>query len=178
MVVVRRRGSIFAKTLAAVAVVAVLGVAAVILGAGGGGDDLAEYRLPDGSLDVPRLGRDLYVRNCRECHGRDGAGDGLAYPPLAGSPWLVRDPETPARILLGGLYGPILVNGRTYFGNMPSWRHWSDEELAAVLTHTRSSFGNDAPPVSAETVAEVRAEGLPGGSGWNARELAEVRDDE
>ena len=32
-----------------------------------------------------------------------------------------------------------------------------DEEIAAVLTYTRNSFGNKASPITAEQVAEVRA---------------------
>ena len=42
---------------------------------------------------------------------------------------------------------------------MPAFRNvLDDEELAAVLTFVRTSFGNEAEPIEADLVAEVRAE--------------------
>jgi mono/diheme cytochrome c family protein len=159
-----------AKTMGAVAVLGVVGVVALILGAGSGGDDLADYRLPDGKLDMPRLGADVYVENCLICHAADGQGDPPAYPPLAQTKWVNRDKQTPIRILLGGLHGPIVVRGRTYLNQMPSHRQLSDEELAAVLTYVRSHFGNNSPPIEPGDVRALRTEPVPPG-GWTAAKL-------
>ena len=45
----------------------------------------------------------------------------------------------------------------------------SDEEVAAVVTYVRSSFGNNASAVDAETVARVRKE-IEGKSGFYSPE--------
>jgi len=46
----------------------------------------------------------------------------------------------------------------------------SDEEIAAVLTFVRSSFGNKAGPVDAALVKKVRAE-IAGQGPWTADKL-------
>jgi mono/diheme cytochrome c family protein len=58
---------------------------------------------------------------------------------------------------LHGIAGPITVKGSSYTGAMPAFKdQFSDEQLAAVLSHVRSQWGNTGTPVSAETVAKVR----------------------
>ena len=69
------------------------------------------------------------------------------------------DKETLIKITLKGLFGPIEVNGRNYPGHVPMTGFESlvgDQELAAVLTYVRSSFGNNASPVSAADIKTVR----------------------
>jgi len=39
---------------------------------------------------------------------------------------------------------------------MPSWKHLTDEQLAAVLTYVRGSWGNSGTPVQPVLVAAVR----------------------
>jgi mono/diheme cytochrome c family protein len=40
---------------------------------------------------------------------------------------------------------------------MPQYAWLSDEDLAAVITHVRSRFGESQPPVTPADVASVRA---------------------
>ena len=61
-----------------------------------------------------------------------------------------------AALLLYGLEGQVTVAGEMYSGMMPGWSHLEDEQIAAVMTYVRGSFGNYAGPVSAELVATVR----------------------
>jgi hypothetical protein len=57
---------------------------------------------------------------------------------------------------------------------MPKWRdYFEDDELAAVMTYIRNSWGNQAPPVSKDTVAKVRAELAGQPNPWTAGSLAE-----
>lgn len=103
-------------------------------------------------------GESLFQRNCATCHQANGRGVAGAFPPLAGSPWLLREPETPIRVVLMGLSGSIDVEGATYNGAMPPFRDvLSDRELAMILTHARGSFGNQAPPIAEADVGKVRA---------------------
>jgi mono/diheme cytochrome c family protein len=98
-------------------------------------------------------GGQIYTTRCVSCHQATGAGVPGAFPPLAGSEWVNGDPKTLALIPLLGITGSITVAGKSYTGTMPPFGTMlSDAELAAVLSHIRSSFGNHAPPVNPELV--------------------------
>jgi mono/diheme cytochrome c family protein len=61
--------------------------------------------------------------------------------------------------VLNGLYGPIEVNGKKYPGQVPMTPFagmLNDEEVAAVLTYVRNSFGNKSTAISAEKVKALR----------------------
>ena len=61
------------------------------------------------------------------------------------------------------LQGPIQVKGQEYRGLMVGFdRQLTDEDAAAILTYIRSSWGNEAPPVSPSTIAKVRSQPNPG----------------
>ncbi|MBC8027136.1 MAG: cytochrome C, partial [Steroidobacteraceae bacterium] len=59
-------------------------------------------------------------------------------------------------VLLEGLKGPITVNGQNYNGAMPDFS-LSDEEIAAVLSYVRTSFGNAGATLTPAEVQRVRA---------------------
>ncbi|WP_143092902.1 c-type cytochrome, partial [Arsenicibacter rosenii] len=63
------------------------------------------------------------------------------------------------KIALKGLMGPIEVNTKKYPGQVPMTPFGgllNDQEVAAVLTYVRNSFGNKAPAISAAQVKKVR----------------------
>lgn len=101
-------------------------------------------------------GAQVYLGKCAGCHQATGLGVAGVFPPLAKSPWVDGPPARLVQILLHGIQGPIDVLGTTYNGLMPSWKTLSDDEIAAVATYVRSSFGNNAPAITAATVAEQR----------------------
>jgi mono/diheme cytochrome c family protein len=117
----------------------------------------------------------VYIGVCQTCHQANGMGVPGQYPPLAGSEWLVQDVETPIKIVLYGLEGPITVKGNVYNNKMPHFHDkLSDDEIAAVVTYTRSAWGNDAPPATPEQVAAIRTQyGVRGP--WTAPELTALR---
>jgi cytochrome c6 len=91
-------------------------------------------------------GAAIYQAQCASCHQPDGEGLG-EFPPLAGSDLVLGDPHPLVAFVLDGQ------------GAMPPFRNILDDaELAAVLSHVRTSFGNDAEPIDADVVAEVRDE--------------------
>lgn len=95
---------------------------------------------------------------CLPCHGATGAGIPGAFPPLAESEWVNGPIENLIRIQLRGLIGPISVKGKQYNSAMPPNSTMSDDEIAAVLTHVRSSFGNKSSAVTADQVKALRSE--------------------
>jgi mono/diheme cytochrome c family protein len=104
-------------------------------------------------------GAALYASRCAACHQATGAGLPGVFPPLAGSEWVLGKDTTAAAIVLHGINGPLTVKGKTYSGAMPAFKdQLQDAEIAALLSHLRSQWGNQAAAVSAETVAAVRKE--------------------
>ncbi|MGL5018120.1 MAG: c-type cytochrome, partial [Luteolibacter sp.] len=114
----------------------------------------------DGSIDPAfmKTGKQQFLV-CGACHGQSGEGT-AAGPPLAGSEWVTGPEENLIRIQLRGLQGPIKVKGVEYNfpAGMAAMAYQSDEQIAAVLTYVRNSFGNTAPPVTAAAVAALRGE--------------------
>ena len=113
-----------------------------------------EVAVPGLDAEVMALGRRQFA-TCAACHGANGEGGPIA-PPLAKSDWVRGPAENLIRIQLRGLQGPLKVSGKEYHlpAPMPALAHQTDEQIAAVLTYVRNSFGNAA---SAVTPAEVKA---------------------
>ncbi len=117
------------------------------------------------AAEAYRLGAEVYHRDahCATCHQPHGKGLDPVYPPLAGSPWVTGSEERLIKLTLDGLWGPIEVNGKLYDpakGVPPMTAFKSlldDNEIAAVLTYVRNSWGNKAAPVKPATVEKVRA---------------------
>ena len=119
-------------------------------------------------------GARLYETRCASCHQFNGNGVGGQFPPLVETEWVTGDKGRLIRVILGGLSGEIEVDDEVYDGAMPPWGDFlSDADVAAILTHVRTSWGNDASPVSAEEVARVRAATEDKDGMWTADELAE-----
>lgn len=101
-------------------------------------------------------GASVYQTNCASCHQADGKGVAGAFPPLAGNPTVTGDPKTVIHIVKYGLSGKIAANGHSFNGIMPPWgTQLSDADIAAAITYVRSSWGNEASPVSADDVTAV-----------------------
>ena len=100
----------------------------------------------------------VYSTHCAACHQRDGRGASSAYPPLASSTTVNGDPDTLVAWLLFGKR-PTTLPPRKGLAVMPQLAWLSDDDVAAVLTHVRTRFGNGSSPVSPAQVAAVRAAG-------------------
>ena len=101
----------------------------------------------------------IFAANCAACHQANGQGLPGVFPPLAGSEWVVGDPKVLANILLHGVSGKIEVAGQSFDGMMPAFAQLSDAEIAGVLTHIRSTWGNQAEAISADFIASEREAG-------------------
>jgi mono/diheme cytochrome c family protein len=124
-------------------------------------------------------GAQVYTSTCTACHQANGMGVPGAFPPLAGSEWVTKDPEIPIRIVLHGLQGSIEVKGTTYNNVMPEWgSKLSNEEIAAVLTHERTSWGNSAEEITPDMVDKIRKETSDRTTPWMAEELQKLRGQE
>lgn len=123
-------------------------------------------------------GARIYGQYCGSCHMGDGNGNASSgFPPLTGSEWVLpKDPSRIIRIVLNGLGGPITVKGKEYGQTqMLPWRDaLKDEDVAAVLTYVRNTWGNKAPVVTAAQVKEIRDKTTDRAGAWTAAELLAV----
>jgi mono/diheme cytochrome c family protein len=107
--------------------------------------------------NVSQPGAQTYLDNCAACHRSDGQGYRDTFPQLALNPALLSDdPSSLISIILKGSRTPVTVGAPTGL-TMPDfgWR-LNDEQIAQLATFIRSSWGNDAPAVTAAQVQEIR----------------------
>lgn len=131
-----------------------------------------------GPPDPMVVGRRLYTANCVACHQTTGAGVARQFPPLIESEWVLSQgwhgDNHLVKIMLQGLQGPIQVKGEMYNNAMPPWKQLSDDQIAAILTYIRNEWGNQAPPITAEFVAQIRDETGDRREPWTQSELQEI----
>lgn len=114
------------------------------------------------SVAFAQSGPTLYPQ-CQGCHQPNGAGIPGVFPPLAGHVpeilaakggrvWLIR-------VLLWGMSGEITVKGAKYNGAMPGYRQLGNADIAALLNHISTQWGNKLPAGQKPfTAAEVQAQ--------------------
>ena len=114
-------------------------------------DQVAAARAPEALS-----GAELFAVKCSTCHQSAGQGTDM-YPPLAGNLVVsAADPSTMIGVIVNGRTGPITVNGKTFNGQMPTWKgQLTDASIAAVATYIRSAWGNNAAPVTEQEVAAI-----------------------
>jgi mono/diheme cytochrome c family protein len=115
-----------------------------------------------------KTGQGIYEANCSGCHTPEGRGAGTLAADLAGSRLVTGNADVPVRILMAGKEGKLGVMP-------PLGAAMSDDEVAAVLTYVRGSFGNTAPPVPVAGVKEWRAAYAHRETPWTDEELAPRR---
>ena len=125
-------------------------------------NQLGSFLPKDETIIQLKMGAQVYGNVCVACHQPDGAGNASQAPPLAGSEWVLAEgPNRLIRIPSAGVSGPIKAGPKEFNGSMPALGAPSlmtDEQLAAVLTYIRRSWGHKASAVTVEQVQKVRAD--------------------
>jgi len=111
--------------------------------------------------DLPQIptGREIYAQSCANCH-YDGSGNPAA-PDLKGSVFWKQDADALIRLLLHGQGGVSVVNGQKFNGQMPPMDNLSNEEIAAVTTYVRATFGGKTEAISPVQVGKLRPAPAP-----------------
>jgi mono/diheme cytochrome c family protein len=137
-------------------------------GAAGGG--------AKGAPDPKVVGKALFSANCITCHQANGQGVPGQYPPLAGSEVETGDATNQLiAIVLKGLQGPVVVEGKPFNNAMQAWEgQYTDSQLAAILTYVRSDWGNNAPPITADMVKQIRGEFKDRKEQWTWPEVQKI----
>ncbi len=125
--------------------------------------EIVKTDLKGAERDLFTKGAAVYAKEgyCNTCHQPDGKGLAAAsFPPLTATNWVIGNDERLIKLVLKGLHGPMEVLGKKYPGQVPMTPFeglLNDDEVAAVLTYVRNSFGNKASAISPNKVKEVRA---------------------
>ncbi|MBU6417806.1 MAG: multicopper oxidase domain-containing protein, partial [Xanthomonadaceae bacterium] len=108
----------------------------------------------------PAHGASLYASTCAACHQAGGTGLPGAFPPLKDNPAVLNpDPAKQIQVVLHGLQGEA-VNGVTYPSAMPPFGSaLNDADIADIINHERTSWGNQGKPITADQVKAERAKG-------------------
>jgi mono/diheme cytochrome c family protein len=104
-----------------------------------------------------KIGAKIYADECSGCHGLDGKGSVGLFPPFGHSALVQQtDPTSLMHVVLRGARS-VATNGAPTAPAMPQFA-WvlQDDQVAAVLTYIRNSWGNSAPAVSAGEVGKAR----------------------
>jgi len=107
--------------------------------------------------DVMTAGAAIYTDLCSACHKSDGKGIPHLIPDLSENASLKgNDPTTVLRVILQGAQ-TVATDAEPTSPSMPSFG-WqlSDDQVAAVATYVRSSFGNTGTAVTAANARDAR----------------------
>ena len=101
--------------------------------------------LPDGGS--------LYTKNCSSCHQANGEGLKGAFPSLKGSPIVLGDDlDLFVNIIMLG------YDARPEYSVMNAVgtdNELTPEEVTAIINHEKTSWGNEAKPISTEEVKKI-----------------------
>jgi mono/diheme cytochrome c family protein len=106
---------------------------------------------------APLQGARLYEKHCADCHGPQGQGRPGAYPALAGNRAVTQAlPNNLIHSLMGGGFGPATQGTPHPYGMPPFVLQLGDADMAALLSHIRSAWGNQAGAVSEFDINQFR----------------------
>lgn len=103
-------------------------------------------------------GAALYGANCAACHQPTGQGLPGAFPPLKGNAAVLdANPAKHIEVVLNGLHGEN-IGGVTYATPMPPFKDsLNDAQIADIINHERTSWGNQGKQITADEVKALRA---------------------
>lgn len=109
--------------------------------------------------DVSRPGAQAYLDSCAACHRSDGQGYSETFPALAGNPTIhAKNPASLINIVDQGFRLEGTAGAPTSYSMPPFGWRYDDKEMAELITFIRTSWGNQAGPVSADDVRKVRGD--------------------
>lgn len=101
-------------------------------------------------------GKALFAKHCQACHQAGGKGLSGVFPPLAGNPNLVDQPQRIIDAVLKGKSGALEVNGVTYNGFMPPMNYLSNDDVAAIANYINLNLAGGQEKTDAGAVASLR----------------------
>jgi mono/diheme cytochrome c family protein len=104
-------------------------------------------------------GKQIFTTTCQACHQAGGTGIAGTFPPLVGSEWVTGPASRTVAIVLNGINGEIVVKGEKYHSVMPTFKdQFQPEDIAAVVTYVRQTFGKTTDVVAPSLVEKIKKE--------------------
>jgi cytochrome c551 len=100
-------------------------------------------------------GEQLYIRNCSNCHQKNGEGLGLLYPPVQNSDFIEANFETTLCLMKHGIQGELIVNGKSFNQPMKGVYSLTDLEIAEIATYLYNSGNLKRGLIPVAEVAKV-----------------------
>ncbi|HUO03049.1 MAG TPA: cytochrome c [Rhizomicrobium sp.] len=105
-------------------------------------------------------GETMFNEYCVGCHQVGGTGVPGEYPRLAGRVNKIaadsRGRVFLAQLVLTGMSGTIIVDGRKILGIMPAFDNLKDAELAAILNYVVGLESHKGPAFTAQALTQAR----------------------
>lgn len=143
---------------------------------------LKQFKIPDGSELKPQFlyqpknaaaaeggskaaaggaaldGKALYATHCQTCHQENGEGLPGAFPPLKGADVVLNDdPTLMVNIIMNGYTG-LESKGYGPMPNIGTMQNLTADEIAAIMNHEKTSWGNNAKKVTPDQVKKLMEE--------------------
>lgn len=114
-----------------------------------------------GKNDSPKFrqyynqGEQLYLKNCTNCHQKDGSGLGRVYPPLNRSDYMENNFEAVLCLIRNGTSGEMIVNGEQYNQVMPGLPRLTDLEIAEIATYIYNTWSHERGIIEVREVSAL-----------------------
>lgn len=109
------------------------------------------------NVEVLGTGSKVFEQHCAACHGERGRGVPRMYPALAGNRAVTLGSHiNVVQAIRQGGFMPTTAGNLQPFGMPPFGQALNNDEIAAVATFIRQSWGNAAAPVSSLDVLRVK----------------------
>lgn len=129
--------------------------------------------------DGRTAGAKLFRQICAACHGPSGNGtEGLA-PPLVHSKYMSKPMERLGLIILHGLKGPMIADGKEIDNNwvMPALgnnKSLSNADIANIMAYVSNAFSTSPKGISPNKIEELRSQEPKGGGEYTRTMLDSI----
>jgi cytochrome c551 len=101
-------------------------------------------------------GEKHYLKNCSNCHQKNGTGLGLVYPPLNKSDYMNNNFIEVICLIRHGKSGDLMVNGKIYNQRMYGIPTLTDLEIAEIATYIYNSWEHKRGMIDVHEVAALQ----------------------
>ena len=99
-------------------------------------------------------GRDIYIKHCQSCHGKNGEGLAMLAPPLTDTISLKENKEKLACFIKNGIRDTtMIIHGQKYDSTMPDF-NLANIDIAQVIVYVTNNFGNKQGMYTPDQVAK------------------------
>ncbi len=86
-------------------------------------------------------GHQLYLTHCVNCHQENGSGLAELIPPINQADYIKQYPQKVACMIVYGIEGEMVVNGKTYNAKMPANKTLTATDVAYLMAYLNNAWG-------------------------------------